>query len=474
MQRLIGITAISAILILTIGILPPPQSADEPDIVITSNSIKEYPQDYSNDTIETIEQNILDETLLDPIAYTLPEPENNFIENLQEIELSIVETDRVFTESDQSIIEQFLDEQELPSATEKFGIEVQTVLFDSFQNQFPSSSVLSIPSLELTDSEGRLLDLGSIQTSFLGITTDSNRGEESQFNLEGTVEFYLDDDLITTKKLYGSEQGSTNTHELFIVDSIPPPFSNRPLAFTFTLSDEGKDWVNNSDHVYRIVITEISAVLQSDENTKRFSWNGQKIAYELNVRLDDSKKVILNQSNNAISIFKSDSTIKMCGTSEHFKFKYGMGGTTVSNNPSVTVRNSDNVILAQIGSNLTINESISDNLQKTGKHNYGSIVTSYCSETMSGIPRDSDIVIELKRDGETKSYEVHTPKSQINYHIDQKTTKEAKYVCARDDPNSNGCATPTTVWSDIFEQFSSNFGYSSGSTIWDSAVVRNP
>ena len=58
MQRLIGITAISAILILTIGILPPPQSADEPDIVITSNSIKEYPQDYSNDTIETIEQKL--------------------------------------------------------------------------------------------------------------------------------------------------------------------------------------------------------------------------------------------------------------------------------------------------------------------------------------------------------------------------------------------------------------------------------
>ena len=108
----------------------------------------------------------------------------------------------------------------MPSSSEKFGIEVQTVLFDSYQKQFPSSSILDIPqeALSVIDEQGRVLDLGSIQTSFLGITTGSERGSEQQFNLDGTVKFYLDNDLIATKKLYSSESGDSNTHQLTIQD----------------------------------------------------------------------------------------------------------------------------------------------------------------------------------------------------------------------------------------------------------------
>jgi len=58
--------------------------------------------------------------------------------------------------------------------------------------------------------------LGSIQTSFLGITSNSVRGDEASFTMQGTVKFYLDDTLITTKKLYSSEQGAiseSKTHK---------------------------------------------------------------------------------------------------------------------------------------------------------------------------------------------------------------------------------------------------------------------
>ena len=195
------IVSLLVIVIIAVLIIPPQENTNES--VIQSNIIE------SDDII--LDQDIIDKAFQ---AY------------------SIVETNRVFTESNQSIVEQFLDENDLPSSSEKFGIEVQTVLFDSFQDQYASSSILSIPALELTDSEGRLLDLGSIQTSFLGIISDSNRGSETSFNMEGTVKFYLDDTLITTKKLFASEQGDSRTYELSIVDSLPNTSFNRPQAFT--------------------------------------------------------------------------------------------------------------------------------------------------------------------------------------------------------------------------------------------------
>jgi hypothetical protein len=442
LPRLVGITAISAILILTIGILPPPQNENN----ITFSNVKGY-------------DNIEDAPDFD-------------IDNLQEIEFSIIESERVFTESDQSLVEQYLDENDLPSSSEKFGIEVQTVLFDSDQTQYPSSSILTIPALELTDSEGRLLDLGSIQTSFLGILSDSNRGSETSLNLEGTVKFYLDDTLITTKKLYASEQGDSRTYDLSIVDSLSS--FDRSQAFTFTLSDEGQGWIDGSEHIYRVVITDIDVEINSNKDIEQYTWNGEKIAYELKVTLDESKKVLLGENNEALSIFKNDSTIQVCGVSKYFQFAYGKTGTIKSNNPSVVVREavaSDNYF-AETGSNLSIKGTDNPNLSCNKKHCYGSTATTYCSAVTSGIPRDTDIVIDVKRDGETKSYEIHTPKSQINYYVEQKASEHAKYVCNMWSSQHSGCDKPAIAFYDIFEVFSSNFGYNSDDTIWDNSVVR--
>ena len=440
------IVSLLVIVIIAVLIIPPQESNDSP--TIQSNVIIE-----SDDII--LDQDILDEAFQ---AY------------------SIVETNRVFTESNQSIVDQFLDENDLPSSSEKFGIEVQTVLFDSDQTQYASSSILSIPALELTDSEGRILDLGSIQTSFLGITSDSDRGSETSFNLEGTVKFYLDDTLITTKKLYASEQGDSKTHELSIVDTVPPSSFDRPKAFTFTLSDEGQGWIDGSEHTYRVVLTEIDAEINSNNDIEQYTWSGEKIAYELKVKLDERKKVVLGDDSYAVSVFKNDSTIQVCGTSEYFQFAYAKTGKIKSINPSVVVREavaSDNYF-AETGSNLNIKGTDNPNLSCNSKHCYGSTATTYCSAVTSGIPRDTDIVIELTRGGETKSYDIHTPKSQINYYVEQRASQHAKYVCNAYSGQHSGCDAPAIVFYDIFEEFRSNFGYDSADTIWNSAVVRTP
>ena len=122
------IVSLLVIAIIAVLIIPPQENTNEP-IIVQSTIIE------SDDII--LDQDIIDQAFQ---SY------------------SIVETDRVFTESNQSLVEQFLDENDLPSSSEKFGIEVQTVLFDSSQTQFANSSILSIPalkeldSLELTDS----------------------------------------------------------------------------------------------------------------------------------------------------------------------------------------------------------------------------------------------------------------------------------------------------------------------------------
>ena len=431
MQKLIGISAISAIIILSIGILPPPQE----NKVITTSINNEF--------------NNLDEFNIDNLQ----------IDNLQEIEFSIVETDRVFTESDQSVIEQFLDENDLPSSTEKFGIEVQTVLFDSDQIQYPSSSVLSIPSLEVTDDQGRVLDLGSIQTSFLGINSDSERGDEKSFNLDGTVKFYLDDDLISTKKLYSSETGSNDNYKLSLLDSIPPPSFDRPQAFTFTLSDEGSDWLDKSEHTYRVVVTEINAEINSNDNIKKFTWNGEKIAYELKVKVDENKKVVYDYTGKAISIFKNDSTIQICGSSIYQKESSRAPhlGLKTNSPPSVLVKDTKDNVLSSVDFN-AINAKAGIAEGRNVKSWYGITFVNSCSDKIDGIPRDTDIIILV--DGQ--SYSVHTPKSQINYYLNSNLEIEINSDGQKKE-NYNGICNEykkqfycSTIFTEVA---TSNFGY---------------
>ena len=405
---------VSILVIVIIGILVIPMESDNSDEIVTTfdNSVPNVDNTVLSATDIELDQIIVDQAIQ---------------------EYSIIENARVFTESDQSLVDQFLDESGLPSSSEKFGIEVQTVLFDSAQNQYPESSILDIPELSVTDEFGRVLDLGSIQTSFLGITTDSNRGSETQFNLQGTVNFYLDDDLVAEKKLFASESGSAESYELFIVDpfsstSIPTTF-DRPKAFTFTLSDEGRDWEDQSFHTYRVVVTDIDAEIISNKDRKYFSWNGQEVVYELKVKVNENKKVVIDGFNQAIEVFKNDSTIQLCGKSSVEEIRYKGWVREVTDVPTVTVTNAYSSILVPQQnepdwngkSYIEFEPTLADIPRFKGKHLFDTVtVKDSCSEKYSGIPRDTDIVIEVVDSINGRSfYEVHTPKSQFNYYLDQ-------------------------------------------------------
>ena len=339
---------------------------------------------------------------------------------------SVVETNRVFTESDQSLVDQFLDENDLPSSSEKLGIEVQTVLFDSDQKQYPSSNVIGIPELSVLDEQGRVLDLGTIQTSFLAITANT----EKSFNLDGTVKFYLDDDLISTKRIYGSDTNTQN-HELSIVDSLPNVSFDRPKAFTFTLSDEGRDWTHESEHTYRVVLTQINANVDSSKDFKQFSWTGENVVYELKIKVDETKKVILDETNSAIQIFKNDSTMSLCGTTS-FEPVHNRGTVRFSANPPSVIISQlessghfeDYVVTKIIHNSSFEHEPNNPQLSQNNK----TYLKNSC-EVFTDIQRNTHLLFEINNNGVYDKIFVDTPKSQKNYYINAEFEKKPSAIC---------------------------------------------
>ena len=434
---------------------------------------------------------------------------------------SIINTDVVFTESNDSLVTRFLDEQQIdsPFSTEKFGIETQVALFDSTNTVYHTSDVLGISQLSVTDSDGKLLDLGSIQVSFESIS----KQKETATNVWGVVEFYLDDDKVDSKYLWASGTNSdrltlslldtltfqsnrekenlkselqslesellvmrskspTPQIEIVLLEEIvtvrdkiskfsdmkvpyPPSFSNQEKKnHTFTLSDEGREWKHDSEHTYRIVLTEVHANFSSNQDHKEFHWKGQHIAYELKVIVDEHKKVILDENNEAISIFKSDITLQVCGNSifqwnQYTHFAKHIAVQTVSPFP-VTITDIDGAIIVTASIDQPdAPKPIKEGTTKAKRAWYGTNNIVNCSDVISGIPRDADVIFNINGEQIT----VHTPLSQINYYetvkfYDPTKTKHCKPI-DRFSHLYPDCPNGFLEWSYPDVEYKSNFGY---------------
>lgn len=421
---------------------------------------------------------------------------------------SVVGTDIIFTESDQTLIQQWLDQTNNPLGTEKFGIETNVALFDSNQDVTQFTDIHTVPLYSVTDSAGRVLDLGSFQVTFNALT----QNQESELNVWGKVIFYLDDNPIGTKYIWGSAI-NTDKLELSVVDnlsfkyepnadadiaiatqqskvnslneelnrriinqsntgrfipdtSIPalrdqinteiaklnvlqntqgsdikralsPVFSEQDKNnFTFTLSDEGTDWADGSEHTVRVVISEVHADANSSGDFKEFNSSVQYIAYSLDMTVDGTKKVVIGENNQAVQIFKSDNTLKLCGAVKFYHLTSPYNPTSFGNNPpKVTVKDSTgNVIL------------------EASHTTSGPINSSYttCS-TFDGIPRGESLIFTI--DG--VDYPVITPSTQVNYIVNAEVVQTGTnvwngFIAGRERTSSYPViATPT----------SSNFGY---------------
>jgi len=378
---------------------------------------------------------------------------------------SVVDTDEVFTETDNSLLVNFLDEVGL-EGTEKFGILTNIAIVSPDGTVTNESDIFGVSQLSVTDEDGNIRDLDTIQITMQGISAN----DESATGIWGTVEFFLDDEKIDTKKLWASglnnhindlsfvnnlqfefnpsvsdkfeiaeQQGNVDAIQAdidrrtanqsssgrFVPDPllptlrdeltveqrkldilknvegteikrvIAPSFSEQEKKnFTFTLSDEGRDWSHESEHTFRVVVTDIGATLDSNNDHKTFGWTGQHIAYELKVKVDGTKTILLDDDNNPLQVQKADGKLQTCGQG----YNHSEIGRWYHSASAISLK---------IDGDLVVDNAPAPNPTLT-RSNAG-----YCTTHYDKIPRDTDVVFIYQG----HEFPVHTPLSQTNYSV---------------------------------------------------------
>ena len=313
-------------------------------------------------------------------------------------ELSIVRTDVVFSESDQNAFEKFRDEENPPiigTTTPTFTLEISASLLAPTGEIVSKNSYLNIPVvsnlLSLTDKQGNVL-AGSAQIGFSGKTT-----EDVEINAEGTVEYWLDDRLIATKKIFFTPNGIRGkSFEMFMGDSVTSTIIYQPeKRFTFKFTDE--QFEDSSTHTFRVIVKNFDVETITDDKRKKYNWAGEFLAYQVQMTVDKSKISIVDEAGNNISVFKDDNKLILCDVKTH-------GFETKNKPPVITiVRKDDNQKLGTIDIN---------KIQSTQNIIYEEDGQKSCA-VLPDLQRNTDYLLLV----EGKNYEIHTPTVQQNYLI---------------------------------------------------------
>ncbi len=351
---------------------------------------------------------------------------------------SVVDTNVILTDSDQSAVEQFLDEQGI-GFTEKFGIQTNVALIDSNGITTNDSSIFGVnespSSLSITDKDGNILDQGGIiQVTFESIAQGSPKSVTSW----AVVSFYLDDNLIKEKRLWSGyteqvKQTMSVLNSLSVVNNIPtvPSFSDRENQnFTFDFNDEN---LSDGTHTFRVVLTEINAVIDG----KNFNFNGEKIPYSLDFIVDGNKITKDAESGNGVkvSVYKSDNRFIFNVSNTSFVAEGHGSGTinSITSNPYHIEVFVDDVVLVDIPLGSVVNNEIL-------------------------FARDSNVKILV--DGKVV-LEEHSPLSQKNYGIAMSSSSFYPYGghYSWSSTCTGGVAQGTLIGADFQRNISSSFGW---------------
>lgn len=243
--------------------------------------------------------------MLTEIVDEFPCDENNEgIKSIQEMTPQIKDTK-------ESRFQSFLEQIGLASI-DQFGVATVVTLKDIANNTKTFNSILPVIllSVGITGDDPFLLDEAEIE--FFGVLKDTG---SSSLNLDGTVSFIIDEQVIDTKRLFTSETvRDVNNIPLNIVDNIPPPFGDKPFIYTYDFDET--EFIDGSTHFLRVVITQLTGTYVVGGETKFIDWNGTFLAYELEFIIDETMKVIIDENGDAIQVFKNDSRLLVCGTPE--------------------------------------------------------------------------------------------------------------------------------------------------------------
>lgn len=314
----------------------------------------------------------------------------------------------------------------------KFLIKSSTVLFDSNQVQYPTSTLVNIPlqsflpwvpkisitdsngnlisqmpKLSLTDSQGHLLDLGTVQLGLYGVTN-----VDTDVIVTGVFSVYLDDKTIYSKQF--ATQGKT------LNGLIPITSFGNNGVFTFTFADEGKDWKDGETHIFKIMLGNVVATVGSGDKTSIFQYSNAAPVYVLVMTVNQNKITTIGVDNKAIAIFKSDDSIQACGRNGIVSFQTlgDVYNHYYSGYVSQQVRNTGLISIYENGFLITKVQSAntipSYNSANPDSVDANSGMGQKSCVTQTGIPRDADLLVTIG----TNQYNIHTPTTQTTLIYD--------------------------------------------------------
>lgn len=317
-------------------------------------------------------------------------------------EQSVVETDVILVNFHPTVkeLEQIVENQTIGEQLQEkiypseLKLETCTVLANTNPTLEQKCSDVQITEqlLSLYDPTGTIIDLATIQSGFI-IKTNYDVDVEAI----GTVEFWLDNKLESTDKIYVYKDGIFSKRTTVNIDSQIMPIGSRHQAKTFTFSDEGATWQDKSKHYYRIVVKDIIAkTITNDGKKKNYQFEGEFLAYELEMTVDGTKITKTGENNEAIAVFKTDGYTLRSKTWGYYGGTPTQGISVSSGKEPPTIKIYDKLtgrLLVENSEPITIPAFNSNNPVYSG------------SVVRSGIPRGTEIIIEVQG----QKFEMFTP-----------------------------------------------------------------
>ena len=208
----------------------------------------------------------------------------------------------ILKESKQSYVERLLEKLGI-DFTSKFGIASTAIIYDTNGKVINENS--QILSLSVTDSQGNLLDLATIQFKFDAITQ-----EKANIIAKATIDLAIDSEVIATKELKINGNTLENTIPFEVREG-----TNIANVFNFTLSDKGNNWSDGSLHELKLTIKNIDAQVSTGSGVTQFAKVEPFTLYLLELKQDESRKTIVDESGIQISVPKNDDTVQITSNS---------------------------------------------------------------------------------------------------------------------------------------------------------------
>lgn len=261
-----------------------------------------------------------------------------------------------------------------------------TIYFNNVVAEGPS--VVKREALDLLDqlsifaTGGRLLDFGFIQLGLDVVTAKPNE----KIVLQGTMEIRLDDKTVVTKPL--SSNGITSS----VSNALPISIEGRP-TLAFSLDDEK---FTEGFHTFKIILRDFIINVGEGQSTRTFEYHKTFVAYILEFEFNGDQFVAFDQNNQAISVFKNDSTLKTCGLTS------GLDSSEPEVKPPVVQVLDQGFII--ITTNPNAGKFPSDDIEKSNR--------VYCS-IYPNVPRQANLLFKINEE----FFEISSPASQKNWDV---------------------------------------------------------